>query len=70
MIHNWFPVAGFRLALEVAYTRVETAFDGQTISLSKTQGSRPTGTLHGQGPGHPVGGVPRSTGLRLGRVTH
>ncbi len=43
MIQNWFPVAGFRLALEVAYTRVETAFDGQTISLSKTQGSRPTG---------------------------
>jgi hypothetical protein len=27
----------------VDYTRVETAFDGQTVSLSKTQGLRPTG---------------------------
>jgi hypothetical protein len=36
-------VPGFRLALEVDYIRVETAFDGQTISLSKTQGLRPTG---------------------------
>jgi hypothetical protein len=43
MIHNWFPVPGFRLALEVDYVRVETAFDGQTISLGKTQGLRPTG---------------------------
>ena len=25
------------------YTRIETAFDGQTISLSKAQGARPTG---------------------------
>src|SRR6185369_8181982 len=43
MINNWFPVPGLRLALEVDYTRVETAFDGQTVSLSKTQGLRPTG---------------------------
>jgi hypothetical protein len=43
MIHNWFPVPGFRLALEVDYIRVETAFDGQLISLGKTQGLRPTG---------------------------
>jgi Porin subfamily len=40
---DWYPVAGFRLAVEVNYTRVGTAFDGQTITLSKTQGARPTG---------------------------
>ena len=40
---NWYPVAGFRLAVEVLYTRIETAFDGQTVTLSKTQGLRPTG---------------------------
>jgi hypothetical protein len=27
----------------VLYTRVETGFDGQTITLTKTQGARPTG---------------------------
>jgi len=43
MIHNWFPVPGLRLAVEVDYVRVESAFDGQLISLSKAQGSRPTG---------------------------
>ncbi len=43
LIQNWFPAPGFRLALEVDFVRVETAFDGQTISLSKTTGLRPTG---------------------------
>ncbi len=33
----------FRLAVEVLYTRIETAFDGQTVALGKTQGLRPTG---------------------------
>jgi hypothetical protein len=42
-VTSWYPVAGFRLAVDVLYTRVETAFDGQTVSLSKTQGLRPTG---------------------------
>jgi hypothetical protein len=27
----------------VLYTRIETAFEGQTISLAKAQGARPTG---------------------------
>jgi hypothetical protein len=27
----------------VIYARVESAFDGQTVTLSKTQGLRPTG---------------------------
>jgi hypothetical protein len=36
-------VAGFRLAVEALYSRVQTAFDGQTVTLSKTAGLRPTG---------------------------
>jgi hypothetical protein len=42
-VTNWYPVAGLRLAVDVIYVRTETAFDGQTISLAKTQGLRPTG---------------------------
>jgi hypothetical protein len=42
-VTNWYPVAGFRLAVDVLYTRIETAFDGQTVTLSKAQGLRPTG---------------------------
>jgi Porin subfamily len=42
-VTNWYPVAGFRLAVDVLYTRVETAFDGQTVSLNRTTGLRPTG---------------------------
>jgi len=41
---DWYPVAGFRLAVDVMYTRVQTAFDGQTITLAKSIGARPTGT--------------------------
>jgi len=41
---DWYPVPGFRLAVDVLYTRIETAFDGQQISLAKTQGARPTGS--------------------------
>jgi len=43
-VTNWYPVAGFRLAVDVLYTRIETAFEGQTVTLSKTTGLRPTGT--------------------------
>src|SRR5215510_11694669 len=43
MVNNWYPVVGFRLAVDVLYTRIETNFDGQTITLTKTQGARPTG---------------------------
>jgi hypothetical protein len=42
-VTNWYPVAGFRLAVDVQYTRIETAFEGQTLSLSKQLGLRPTG---------------------------
>jgi hypothetical protein len=40
---DWFPVAGFRLAVDVLYARVETADSGQVVTLSKAQGARPTG---------------------------
>jgi hypothetical protein len=40
---DWYPVPGFRLAIDVLYTRVETAFDGQLISLTKGTGLRPSG---------------------------
>src|SRR5689334_15972283 len=40
---DWYPVADFRLAVDVIYVRVESAFEGQTISLAKAQGARPTG---------------------------
>jgi hypothetical protein len=40
---DWYPVAGFRLAVEVLYSRIDTAFDGQTVTLSKSAGLRPTG---------------------------
>jgi porin-like protein len=42
-VTNWYPVAGFRLAFDVVYTHIDTAFDGQTVSLNKAQGLRPTG---------------------------
>ena len=41
---DWYPVAGFRLAVDVLYARVETAFSGDIVSLSKAQGARPTGS--------------------------
>jgi hypothetical protein len=40
---DWYPVPGFRLALEALYTRVETAFEGELVTLTKAQGARPTG---------------------------
>jgi hypothetical protein len=43
-VTNWYPVAGFRLAVDVLYTRIETAFEGQTVTLAKTTGLRPTGS--------------------------
>ncbi len=40
---DWYPVPGFRLAVDVLYTHIDTAFDGATVTLSKAQGLRPTG---------------------------
>ena len=41
--HDWFPVPGLRFAVDVLYTGVESAFAGQTITLGKAAGARPTG---------------------------
>jgi hypothetical protein len=41
--HDWFPVPGLRFAVDVLYTGVESAFAGQTVTLGKAPGSRPTG---------------------------
>ncbi len=40
---DWYPVKGFRLAVDVLYARVETAFNGEAVTLGKAQGARPTG---------------------------
>lgn len=40
---DWYPVPSFRLAVEVLYTKIDTAFDGATVSLTSKQGARPTG---------------------------
>jgi hypothetical protein len=40
---DWYPVVGWRLAVELTYTRVESNMTGETVTLSKTQGARPTG---------------------------
>jgi hypothetical protein len=40
--HDWFPAAGFRLAVDVMYTRIETAMEG-LVRLNQTTGARPTG---------------------------
>jgi len=39
---DWFPAAGWRLAVDLLYTRVETAFDGQQVAL-KAVNARPAG---------------------------
>ena len=49
--HDWFPVAGLRFAVDVLYTGIETSFAGQTVTLTKTQGARPTGAYLAQDDG-------------------
>jgi hypothetical protein len=42
--HDWFPVPGLRLAVDVMYSGIETAVgDGTVVALTKAQGARPTG---------------------------
>jgi hypothetical protein len=48
---DWYPVRGFRLAVDVLYVNVDTAFDGATITLSKAQGLRPTGAYAAKNEG-------------------
>ncbi len=40
---NWYPSPGFRLAVELVYANVETAYKGAQVSLAKSIGARPTG---------------------------
>src|SRR5262249_43102954 len=40
---DWYPVPGFRLAVDVQYNRIGTAFSGAQITLAKGIGARPTG---------------------------
>jgi hypothetical protein len=41
--HDWFPLPGLRFAVDVLYTGVDTMFGGQTVTVGKAQGARPTG---------------------------
>jgi hypothetical protein len=41
--NSWYPLPGFRLGVEVGYTMIDTAFSGQQVTLTKTNGLRPTG---------------------------
>jgi hypothetical protein len=42
MVNNWYPVPGFRLAVDVLYTQIETAMKGEQIEIERT-GARPAG---------------------------
>ncbi len=41
--HDWFPVRGLRFAVDVMYTGIDSAMDGQTVTLTTKQGNRPSG---------------------------
>jgi hypothetical protein len=42
-VQNWYPLSGLRLAVDVMYTGIDTAMDGATVTLTSTQGARPSG---------------------------
>ena len=42
-MQNWYPLSGLRLAVDVMYTGIDTAMDGATVTLTSTQGARPSG---------------------------
>ena len=41
--HDWFPLPGLRFAVDVMYTGIDSAMDGQTVTLTTKQGNRPSG---------------------------
>ena len=41
--HDWFPLPGLRFAVDVMYTGIESAMDGQTVTIATKQGNRPSG---------------------------
>ena len=48
---DWFPVPGMRLAVDVLYTFINSAFDGNIITLNKTTGARPSGAYAAKSQG-------------------
>jgi hypothetical protein len=41
--HDWFPLPGLRLAVDVMYNGIDTANEGGLVTLTTKQGNRPTG---------------------------
>ena len=66
--HDWFPVPGLRLAVDVLYTGVEIGIRRPDHHAWQGGGRSSDRRLHRQGPGHSRGRVPRSAhlGRRLG----
>jgi len=48
---SWYVAPNFRLAGEVAYTQVNTAYNNQAITLTKAQGLRPVGAYQANDQG-------------------
>jgi len=41
--HDWFPLPGLRFAVDLLYTGIDSAVDGNSITLTTKQGNRPSG---------------------------
>jgi hypothetical protein len=41
--HDWFPLPGLRLAVDVMYTGIDSAVEGQAVNVNSRVGDRPTG---------------------------
>jgi hypothetical protein len=48
---DWFPVSGMRMAVDVLYTFIDSAYDGQLVTLSKATGARPSGAYAAKSQG-------------------
>ena len=66
--HDWFPLPGLRLAVDIMYNGIETATDGAVISLSKATGRSSDRSLPRQEPGHHLGHLPCATLLGRRRL--
>ena len=49
--HDWFPVPGLRFAVDILYSGVDSAWSGQTVTLTTKTGARPTGAYLAQDHG-------------------
>ena len=63
--HDWFPLPGLRLAVDVMYMGIESAVAGQTVTLGTKSGARPTGIYPVKDQGITRGHLPRPA--QLGR---